>query len=91
MRTTRVASRVRGPRSAQGTGARSGSTTRSERKALAKATIGVGGTFTDVLILGGDDVIREFKVPTTPEATRRSSASIRDGPILDDSDCRPLK
>ena len=34
---------------------------------MARATIDVGGTFTDVLILEDDGVLREFKVPTTPE------------------------
>jgi N-methylhydantoinase A len=34
---------------------------------MARATIDVGGTFTDVLILEDDGGLREFKVPTTPE------------------------
>lgn len=34
---------------------------------MATVTIDVGGTFTDVLVLGRDGAIREFKTPTTPE------------------------
>src|SRR5262245_8194422 len=34
---------------------------------MARVTVDVGGTFTDVLILDEDGVLREFKVPTTPE------------------------